>query len=190
MQKHLRNTFLAGILGAVPLAVTAFVIWWIDNRTRAISIWLFGREIPFAGVLIAVIAIYLIGLVATSLIGQSLLRLIDRLLSRIPILREVYAAWKHISLTPGGTEGTFSKVVLIPDATGNLLLGFTSGRPVDSAGQTLCVFVPNIPNPVTGRLYFVRFDQCRFVDISTEEAFKVILSTGNYVPEQIGHAAA
>jgi uncharacterized membrane protein len=69
-------------------------------------------------VLIAVGVIYLCGLVATTLFGRFFLKLIDAILSRLPVLRQFYIAWKQIALTPGGTEGTFSKVVLIPDETG------------------------------------------------------------------------
>jgi uncharacterized membrane protein len=53
---------------------------------------------------------------------------------------------------------------------------------MESAEPMYCVFVPNSPNPITGRLYFVPAELCTFTDISVEEAFKVILSTGNYVP--------
>ena len=190
MQNHLRNTFLAGILAAVPIAVTAFIVWWVDMHTRAITVWLFKREIPAIGILVALAAIYAIGLLATSLIGRSLLRLVDRALGHVPILRQVYAGWKQIALTPGATEGTFSKVAMIPDETGQtLLLGFTSGRSIEGDPATICVFVPSAPNPVTGRLYFVRRENCQLVEVSTEEAFKVILSTGNYTPPQLGQAS-
>src|SRR5438105_1546572 len=156
-QKHLRNTFLTGVFAAIPLAATAFLIWWVDNRTRAISRWLFHRDVPVVGVLIAIAAIYVLGLIANSLLGKSALRLIDWILGHVPILRPIYIGWKQIALTPGGTEGVFSKVALIPDETGQtLLLGFTSGRGIDGDPQTICVFVPNAPNPITGRLYFVR----------------------------------
>jgi uncharacterized membrane protein len=187
MQKHLRNTFLAGVLGAVPLAVTAFVIWWVDHQTRAISEVVFKRPIPGVGVLIALAAIYLVGLLITSLIGKAVLRILDRVLRKIPVLRELYAAWKQVLITPGGTEGIYAKVALIPDESGQaLLMGFTSGQPVEGDPSTLCVFVPNSPNPVVGRLYFVKRAKCRLVDMSTEDAFKMLLSSGNYVPAALG----
>src|SRR4029079_16629915 len=111
------------------------------------------------------------------------------LILRLPVLKQFYVAWKQIALTPGGTEGTFSKVVLIPDETGAThLLGFTCGRPIENEPNTLCVFVPAAPNPVNGRLYFVHRERCQFVDVTPEEAFKVILSTGNYVPPGVGEA--
>jgi uncharacterized membrane protein len=190
IQNHLRKTFLAGILAAVPLAVTAFVIWYIDSKTRFITQALFHVQIPFLGVAIAIVAIYFCGLLATSLLGRFFLNIVDKVLSRVPILRQLYIAWKQIALTPGGTEGTFSRVVLIPDETGAThLLGFCSGRPLEGDPDTYCVFVPAAPNPINGRLYFVHREKCVFIELSTEEAFKVVLSTGNYIPPEVGAAA-
>ena len=189
LQAHLRNTFLAGIFAVVPIAVTIFIIYKVDQLTRFISFNLFGHEIPFVGVVIAVAAIYLVGVLATISTGKLLIRGIDALILRLPVLKQFYVAWKQIALTPGGTEGTFSRVVLIPDETGAThLLGFTCGRPIENEPNTLCVFVPAAPNPVNGRLYFVNREKCVMVDCSTEEAFKVVLSTGNYVPNEVGLA--
>ncbi len=191
MQTHLRNTFLAGILGAVPLAVTAFVIWWVDHQTRAISDVLLGRPIPGVGVLIALAAIYLVGVLITSLIGKALLRILDRVLGKIPVLRELYGAWKQVLLTPGGTEGIYAKVALIRDESGQaMLMGFTSGLPIEGDPTSLCVFVPNAPNPVVGRVYFVKRTNCTFVEMAAEDAFKMLLSSGNYVPPALGSATA
>src|SRR5207302_10335386 len=112
-------------------------------------------------------------------------------LLHVPILKELYRAWKQVALTPGGNEGMYAKVVLIPaegDATH--LLGFSSGAPLPDDANAVCVFVPNAPNPVLGRIYFVRRERCQFLDITAEEAFKLILSSGNYVPPQIMLASA
>ncbi|HWE97480.1 MAG TPA: DUF502 domain-containing protein [Tepidisphaeraceae bacterium] len=196
-QKHLRNTFLAGIFAAIPVALTVFIVWWVESKTRPaahfLELHLFHRDqdIPFLGVVLALLTIYVAGLVTTSLLGKLVLGLIDRTLLSLPVVRQLYQGWKHVALTPGGTEGIFSKVALIPDETGHtLLLGFTSGKGLEGQPNVICVFVPAAPNPINGRLYFVRKDTCHFVDISTEEAFKIILSTGNYVPPEVGAAAA
>src|SRR5690349_17195686 len=155
IQNHLRKTFLTGIFAVVPLAVTIFIIWWIDDKTRIISEKLFHHSIPFLGVVVAIAVIYLVGLLVSSLIGRFFIRIIDKLLSRVPVLKNLYAAWKQVALTPGGTEGTYSKVVLIPaDEGGEMrMLGFTSGVPIErhanGTSGTLCVFVPTIPNPIS-----------------------------------------
>src|SRR4029453_15732387 len=83
LQNHLRKTFLAGIFAAVPVAVTLFICWYIDSKTRIISEYLFGRPIPVVGIVIALAAIYACGLVATTLLGKWLLKVLDRLLVRV-----------------------------------------------------------------------------------------------------------
>ena len=186
LNNHLRKTFLAGVFAAVPVVVTVFVIWYVDHNTRVISEKLFGRSIPFVGVLIALVAIYLGGLVATTLLGKWVIGLIDRLLSRLPGFRQLYAAWKQVALTPGGGEGMFAKVVLVAEVSPHArVIGFTSGQPLDGQPDTLCVFVPNAPNPLQGRLLLVDRSRCTPLDTSAEDAFKMILSTGNYIPPDI-----
>ncbi len=184
--EHIRRTLFAGILATVPIAVTIFIVYWVETHTLIFSNWMFHKEIPFVGVAISIAGIYLSGLLATTLLGKILLRVIDSILTRVPMIREVYIAWKQIALTPGGVEGVFSKVVLIPDESGHArTIAFTSGRPVNTAGNILCVYIPFAPNPISGRLSFVPFDRCIFPDVSPEEAIKVILSTGNYVPPSL-----
>jgi uncharacterized membrane protein len=187
-QAHIRQTFIAGVFAVVPLVVTIFIIWWIDDKMNAISRHFFhDKPIPFhLGVLVAIGVIFATGLVTRSLLGKALLKLVDGILMRLPVVRQLYLGWKQIALTPGGSEGTFSRVVLIPDEFGSMkLLGFTSGRIVEADEPCYCVFVPSSPNPITGRLYFVPLEKCQIIAMTAEEAFKVVLSTGNYVPALI-----
>src|SRR5687768_12344105 len=187
IQAHLRNTLLAGIFAAIPVAGTVFLVWYVDASTRVLSRKLFGVDVPFLGVAIAVVAIYLLGLVVTSLLGMFLLRIVDAILSRVPLLKPVYQAWKQVALSPG--EGIFAKVVLVPDETGRMsLVGFSSGQPTSPGGDTLAVFIPAAPNPTNGRLCLVQQAHCRFLGISSEEAFKMILSGGSYIPDGLGTA--
>jgi uncharacterized membrane protein len=187
IQVHFRNKLVAGALAAIPVAVTVFILWYVDSRARAI----FGVEYPFVGILIALAALYLLGLFVTSLVGQFLLGLTDALIRRIPGLRDLYRSWKQVAVTNEHQEGIFAHVVLIPDETGSMrLLGFTSGHGIDGDPASWCVFVPGSPNPTTGRLYFVPSARCIPVDMKPQEALKLIISGGNYVPPAIGAATA
>jgi uncharacterized membrane protein len=189
IQQHIRRTFLAGAFSAMPIAITAFLVWWINEQTAFIPEHLLGRRIPFFGVLVSIAAIYLIGLAVNSFIGRYCISSADRILEHVPGLKGVYAAWKHVSFTPGGGEGTFSRVVLVPDESGQMrLLGFCSGEPLAGAAEVYCVFIPNAPNPIQGRVCFVRQEKICFLEMGNEEAFKVLLSTGNYVPKEIAQA--
>jgi uncharacterized membrane protein len=185
----MRRTFLAGVFAAVPIAVTAIVIWYIESRTRDVVASITGRNIPFLGVGLSIVLIYLAGLLVTSLVGQYILGSLDRFLSRLPGLRDLYRIWKQVALTPAGTLGMFAKVILVRDETGSLYyLGFSSGHPIPGDDNTFCVFVPNYPNPIAGRIYFVPANLCLTLDMSVDEAFKAIVSGGNYLPDIIGQA--
>jgi uncharacterized membrane protein len=189
-QKHLRNTFLAGIFAAIPVGVTVFLVWYVETATRAPLRKIFNGQfdIPFIGIPITLILIYLLGLGVTSIVGKWALRLADRLLLRMPLLKDLYQAWKQITVTPGGKEGMYAKVVLVPMAGDTRVLGFTSGDCVPGDSNTICVFVPNCPNPVMGRLYFVAREKAQVLEMTAEEAFKFLLSSANYIPPQIGAA--
>jgi uncharacterized membrane protein len=189
---HLRKTFIAGLFTAVPIGVTVFLVYKFDGVTRGISQSLFGRSVPLVGVVIAILGIYFSGLLASTLVGRFFLGIIDSVLNRVPVLRPLYIAWKQVAFVPQGTEGTFSRVVLIGDESSQMLmLGFCSGTPIEGDADTFCVFMPCAPNPIGGsRLFFVRREKLIWLDVSPEEAFKVVLSNGNYVPKELGEAVA
>ena len=191
-QDHLRKTFVAGLFTLVPIGITIFLLFKFDQLTRGILQSLFGWSFPLVGVVIALVLIYFSGLLASSLVGRFFIGILDSLLIRVPVLKTLYTAWKQVAFVPIGTEGTFSRVVLIGDETSQMLmLGFCSGAPIDGDADTFCVFMPSAPNPVGGsRLFFVRREKIIWLNVSTEEAFKVVLSNGNYVPKAVGEAIA
>jgi len=190
LQKHFRNTFLTGIFAAIPLAVTVAVVMYVEGATRSPLRDYLNINIPFIGVVLAIVLIYVLGLIINSLVGKWIIGTVDRVLLRVPLLKELYQAWKQVTITPGGKEGMFAKVVLVPvETSGTRAIAFTSGDPIPGDPTTCCVFVPSMPNPISGRLLFVPIRDCIPLGISAEEAFKLLLSGGNYVPTEIGAAS-
>jgi uncharacterized membrane protein len=182
---HFRSKFFAGVLAAIPLGITIFVVVYVN----AIAQRIFPLRYPLVGLAAALVLIYFLGIFVTSFVGRQVLRLFDRVLGRLPGLRDFYRTWKQVVVTPDVDSGMFARVVLIPDESGRVrLLGFTSGRPVPGSTDILCVFVPNAPNPIGGRLYFVPHAECRFLTVPTREALKCVVSGGNFVPEGIGES--
>lgn len=200
VQTHLRTTLLTGLFAFIPLAITIYIIWLVDEKTASIIEYLTahtpglaGKHIPLAGLagLVIIVAIvYLIGLAGSSLVGRWFLGHLDAVLSRLPVLRTLYISWKQVALTPGGTEGVFSHIVLVPESDDLYAIGFSSMRPLPNDPQSVCVLVFNAPTPTTGRMFFVRRDRCVELPITAEEAFKVILSAGNYIAPELGAAMA
>jgi uncharacterized membrane protein len=187
LQVHFRNKLVAGALAAIPLVVTGFILWFVDSKARAI----FGVEYPFVGILIALAGLYLLGIFVTSLVGQFLLGATDAVLRRLPGLRDLYRSWKQVALTTDTHDGIFAHVVLIPgDGRSTRVLGFTSAKGIEGDPATFCVFVPASPNPTSGRLFFVPSKHCVLVDVAPQEALKLLISGGSYVPGAIGAATA
>ncbi len=186
MGQHLRNKLVAGALAAIPLVVTVFVLWWVDSKARGI----FGVDTPFVGIGIALAGLYLLGLFVTSFVGQFVLGGVDAVLRRLPGLRDLYRSWKQVALTTDTHDGIFAHVVLIPGDGGTRMLGFSSAKGIEGDASTWCVFVPASPNPTSGRLFFVPSKVCLLVDMSSQEALKLVISGGSYVPSGIGAATS
>jgi uncharacterized membrane protein len=186
LQVHFRNKLVAGALAAIPLVVTVFILWFVDSKSRAI----FNVEYPFVGILIALAGLYLLGIFVTSLVGQFLLGAVDAVLRRLPGLRDLYRSWKQVALTADVHEGIFAHVVLVPGDGGARVLGFTSAKGIEGDPAMWCVFVPASPNPTSGRIFFVPSKVCLLVAMSSQEALKIVISGGSYVPSAIGAATA
>ena len=182
LRNHLHDKLLAGILAAGPLVVIIGVAVWLEQQTHILTQPLYFH-FPGLGVLIAILAIYLLGLLVTSLLGRLLLRLADRVLGHVPLFNMVYKVWKDIVAGTSSKAGMFHHVVLLPHAAGDAAqIGFTSGEPLPGDCECICVFLPNIPNPLTGRLVVVKQAVCHRLDVSVDEALKFLLSMGNYRP--------
>ncbi len=196
----LRARFFAGMVIAAPIAITfwviQFLITFIDNRVKPLLPPVLKPEtytnyaIPGVGVLVTVIALTILGAVATNLIGRSLINSSDRLLSRIPIVRNVYSAFKQLFEVLGNNQtASFDSVVLVEyPRRGSWCIGFVASGAKGEVKARLTddhigVFVPTTPNPTSGFLVYVTRAEVKELDMTVEEGAKLILSAGLVVPE-------
>jgi uncharacterized membrane protein len=136
-----------------------------------------------------VIVIYLLGLLATNVIGRRLIKWLDGIISRTPLIRYVYSAARQAVDSLHGLQGmAFKKVVIVEfPKTGMYSLGFVTGKAVDLEGQTkVPVFIPHTPNPMTGFLVLLSTEQIIDTNMTVEDAMKMVLSGGLLSPEAIG----
>ena len=196
----LRGRFFAGMVIAAPLAATYFIlqflITFIDNRVKPLLPPLLKPEtytnyaIPGFGVLVLIIALTVLGAVTANLIGRSLLSLTDRVLSRIPIVRNVYAALKQLTeVLTNNQQASFDRCVMVeyPKA-GSWCIGFVSSHANGEIGaklgtQKIGVFVPTTPNPTSGFLIYVDETESIPLQMTVEEGAKMILTAGLVVPD-------
>ncbi len=203
----LRGRFFAGMVIAAPLAATFFIlqflITFIDNRVGPLLPPLLKPEtytnyaIPGFGVLVLVIALTVLGAITANLVGRSLLTLTDRVFSRIPIVRNVYAAIKQLTeVLANNQQASFDRCVMIEyPKKGSWCLGFVSSHAKGEIGaklgtQKIGVFVPTTPNPTSGFLIYVEESESISLDMTVEEGAKMILTAGLVVPDFVPPEAA
>ena len=186
----LGNRLIAGIIFAVPLIVTYWVLAFGYRLVNGLSEpWLktLGLEIPGLGFLITLIAFAGLGFMATHVLGRRILDRFETFILRIPLVASIYAGTKQVihSLRGAGTESRSKRVVAVEYfATGSHLFGFATGRMTDSASgdELTVVFIPTAPNPTTGIILAVPSGQVRDCDMTVEEASKMLVSGGLIMP--------
>lgn len=195
LAQRLRNDFLTGLVVVLPMFLTAYLIWWfvgfVDDKVvpliprRYDPENIFGRNIFGFGLLLFVSFTTLVGALAKNLIGRQILQFGESLLSRTPIVRPIYNGLKQIAETIFTDSGnTFERPCLVEyPRKGIWSVAFMTTRVhreiAERADEDLVsVFVPMTPNPTSGFLRFVPRSEIVPLDMSLEDATKLIISAG------------
>lgn len=197
----LRGSFFTGAMVLVPIGVTFWLIWWL---TGWIDGWVMPL-IPFGwrpdhwlgvnprglGVIIIVTFTILIGWLARGYFGRAMIRNAEAVVDRMPIVRSIYGGLKQISetiLTPGDEKFERACLVEYP-RRGAYRIGLVSGPARHELAQIdgiddriLSVFLPNTPNATTGFLIYVAERELIFLEMSVEDAAKLVISAGLVYP--------
>jgi len=175
---HLTRCLAAGIVALLPLGGTAFGILWLENAIA--GSWLARKAFyfPGLGILLALGAIYLVGLFVTSFLGRWVWRRTDRTLEQLPLLGTLYQSLKEILGYDSGRERFFRGVVAV-ETEGGVELGLVTGETVDEPGpRRALVFVPGCPNPANGRLLLLDAASLRPLDVRVADALRALVSMG------------
>ncbi|MEM8673176.1 MAG: DUF502 domain-containing protein [Cyanobacteria bacterium P01_G01_bin.67] len=204
LKQDLKSDLIAGLLVVIPLATTI----WLSISTAKWAIDLFTRipkQInPFdgldpvltnilnfsVGLAVPLLSILIIGLMARNIVGRWLLDFGEQFLQAIPLAGSVYKTLKQILETLLGDSKTkFRRVVIVEyPRKGVWTMGFVTGK-VSPQLQThlqqemLSVFIPTTPNPTSGWYAIIPQEEAIDIDISIEDAFKVLISGGIVSPE-------
>ncbi|MFN3656280.1 MAG: DUF502 domain-containing protein [Pseudolabrys sp.] len=199
---RIRNYFLTGLVVAGPLTVTAWLVWsfitWVDDVVRPVIPPAYRPEsylpwpIPGTGLIIAFVALTLLGFLTANLVGRTLIDLGEGVLSRMPIVRPIYKTMKQIFETLFSKSGSsFRKVALVEfPAPGMWSLVFLSQPPSKDVAarlpesESVSCFLPCTPNPTTGFFFYVPRKNLIELDISVETAMTLIMSAGMVQPDQ------
>ncbi len=199
MMVSLRKYLLAGVVALAPLLVTvALINWLIEISDKAVLLLpdeyrpavLLGIDLPGMGILLALLFIVVIGAVVTHFVGSHLLRLINRIMEHIPLIRTVHKATRQLFEAMFSDHSkAFREVVMVQfPQPGSWVIGFVTGEGAfqdDNDGNpSYSIFIPSTPLPTTGWLLFVEKSAVKHLDISVEEGMKLVLSGGTLSPDK------
>lgn len=203
---RLRGYLIAGLLVWVPLGITVLVVTLLVDLMDRTVVWLppawrpkelFGIDIPGLGFALTFILVILTGVAVANLIGKRLVAAWERLLARIPLVRTVYSIVKQVVEAVVSTNSSaFRKVLLVEyPRKGSWSIAFLAGggglgevhERIDQEAVT--VYVPHAPNFTSGFFLLLPKDEVIVLDMSVEEAMKMIMSLGVTLPSPTGKIA-
>ncbi|MEW6354705.1 MAG: DUF502 domain-containing protein [Planctomycetota bacterium] len=192
----IRTRLLSGIVVIVPLGITVLILRFLFLVTAGyltpVIQHAFGPLPAFYVAAISVVVLlallYLVGFVATHMVGRRLIGLGEAILLRIPLVKIIYSAAKQaieVLATPSGAA--FKAVVMVEfPRPGLKAMGFITGAITFPDGRRLYkVFIPTTPNPTTGFLQFIPPDEVMETTMSVEEGIKMLVSGGILSPDRL-----
>ena len=190
---RVRRYYLAGLLVLAPTVLTLWVAWKfftffdgiLGGELRARGISVFGL-----GFVLLNLIVLLLGWLTTNLLGRRLFLIWDRVMHRVPLINKVYSTLRQIAEIFLGTseDASFRRVALVEyGSPGTHMLGFVTSTAASEAGEKLAarvchVFVPSAVNPTTGFLLVVPEEKVRYLEMTPEQAMRMIVSAGSIVP--------
>lgn len=193
---RLRSWFFTGLLVTAPVLLTVYITWaaikLIDGQVAGLVPGfseLRFANVPGVGLVIGVLLITVIGALAAGFLGRWIIRLGESILNRMPVVRSIYGASKQILETVISTQSdAFREVVLVEyPRKGLWVIGFVTGGTKGEVARRIDidmvnVFVPTTPNPTSGFLLFCPRKDVIFMEMSVEEAVKLVVSGGIVTP--------
>ncbi|NIZ09891.1 DUF502 domain-containing protein [Pseudooceanicola sp. HF7] len=202
---RLRSSFLTGIVVILPVSLTLWLFWtvlgWFDGFVLPLVPERFkpeqyiGINLRGVGIIFFLVFTILVGWLAKGLIGRSLIRYVESVVDRMPFIRSVYSGAKQIAETVFAQQDrSFDQACMVEyPRKGIWAVGFISTEAkgeIDSRAQTgsrlLSVFVPTTPNPTSGFLLFFPEEDVIPLDMSIEDAAKLVISAGLVYPPHKG----
>ncbi|MBC7500064.1 MAG: DUF502 domain-containing protein [Herminiimonas sp.] len=196
----MRKYFITGLLILVPLAITLWVLnLIIGTMDQSLLLlpdrWqprnLFGFHIPGLGTILTLLIIFLTGLATQNFIGNQVVIVWEKILTRIPVVNSIYSSVKQVSDTLFSSSGNaFRKAVLVQyPRQGSWTIAFLTGVPGGDVknhlqGDYVSLYVPTTPNPTSGFFLMVPRADTIELDMSVDAALKYIVSMGVVAPEQ------
>jgi uncharacterized membrane protein len=189
MKQKLKRTMVAGLLTLVPVAATFIVLrWvlvWMDSFAAPVIRGLLGLHIPGLGIVLTLALVYVVGFLASSVVGRPMITWAESMLMRLPIVKVVYNPVKKLLGTfamPRETR-TWKTVLVEYPRRGAWMVAFVAGElpSIDDQVDMVSVFVPNTPNPAAGRVIIVPRTDVHYINLPIDDAIEFVVSGGTAI---------
>lgn len=200
--RHLRDTFISGLLAIIPVGATFYLVWFLYNlidgavgRRTPFGMMVenaLGRWIPGMGIYMTAILILLIGFVTRNFFGRTLQYYMDRAFGSVPGIRKMYSTLKRFTnaLLNQGTS-SFQKVVMFEyPKPGINVIGLVTNEHLgilenEIGEDCVLVYAPTAPNPLSGMMLIIPKRLLTYLDIPAEDALSMIVSSGSAIPDSL-----
>lgn len=196
--RKFRNYLIGGLLIWLPIMITVWVVRFLTGILDSSLVLLppswrpeaiVGTYVPGVGILLSLLLLFGTGVLVKNLFGGQFIAGLESLVRRIPVVGSVYGGAKTFSETVLTDTGkSFKQVVMVEfPRKGIYSIGFITSNELEeaqakTAQDVTSVFVPTTPNPTTGFLVLVPKEEIVLMDMSVDEAFKMLLTLGVVVP--------
>ena len=196
----LKNYFLTGLLVILPVFITAYVIWFLIRVMDVVLKYVPAKylpdtylpfHMPGVGLVLVIIIILAVGILFRNLAGRKVVHFWENMVDRIPIARIIYSGVKQLLESVFLQKNdAFRRVALLEyPRRGAYVIGFITG---ESKGEVqsktdknmMNVFVPTTPNPTSGFYILIPEDELIILNMTVEDAFKLIISGGIFTPPE------
>ena len=205
--RSLQRNILAGIITIGPLFVTYLIFSFLLGvlaKAGLPVVWLLQAVFPgdwlsepwlqsLLSVILTLVVLYVVGRVASLVVGRQALRLFEAALDRLPFVAKIYGSVRQLIDSMMVKSGTTQRVVLVDfPIAGQKSIGFLTRTLTDSTtGELLAaVLLPNSINPTSGLLQIVPMDRVTETDLNMEQAMSMLMTGGAVAPESIRYTRA
>ena len=182
----IRRYFVTGLATLFPVVVTLWLVHAIFQIADGFLGRQLGVQIPGLGLVLTVVVILAVGVISIHFFGRVVFQAVELAFVRVPVIRHIYPAVKQLAQFLFNEEtrrATFRRVVLVqyPRPGAYSLAFVTNESRTEATGRPqtlLTLLIPNPPSPFTGPIIFVPQEDVVPLDLSIEDAVKLIVSGG------------
>lgn len=194
----IKRIFFAGVLVTLPSVITLYLFYWFATKIDQLGAYALSnfipsiQQTPLLGLFGTVTIIFIVGLITSNYFGKKVYDFYESIFNKIPGINRVYYLFKKVlEMVLAPNRDVFKHPILVEfPRKGMWIIGFLSAKaPLEFCAKTekelMSVFIPTTPNPTSGVLMLVPKEDIIMLDMTIEEASKVIISGGILTPETI-----